>query len=117
AISPSNSRPTDALRARLAPCHPMPAHAPSPPSQRQTAGINGTRQWSISLPATPNEKSHRRQCYVLVIFEVIGASWSLLPVGVSCKGRDFHQTSNQAQQCLLFWSLSAAQELAELDVR
>lgn len=35
---------------------------------------------------------------------------------VSGKWRHGDQRPNQAQQCLLFWPISAAQELAELDV-
>jgi hypothetical protein len=36
---------------------------------------------------------------------------------VSGKLRRGDQRPNQAQQCLLFWPISAAQELAELEVR
>src|SRR2546423_3379240 len=38
------------------------------------------------------------------------------PLGPRGIGGHLHERSDQAQQCLLFWPISAAQELAQFDV-
>ena len=54
-----------------------------------------------------------------VNFRPLGVSTgerSRLDRGPLCIGRHIHQGSNQAEQCSMFWSIAAAQELTQLSV-